>query len=156
VLHSRSQESGDQRVRRGGRRAELRHEQGGDEAPPAGKLENPSLAILVRADHPQATVVQKPLMLRVESEVAVVLLHCLGPFVESRGPRTARQPDLHPLAGERAGELGDEQLRTVGVVLGVLSVLEPEHVTGVLEDHVLEAAAGAQERHVFFTAKHMA
>src|SRR5262249_10227601 len=53
---------------------------------------------------------------------------------------------LHLPAGKCAGEPGDKQVRRIGVVLGVLSIPVPEHVPGILEDHVLEPATRSEAR----------
>ena len=48
--------------------------------------------------------------------------------------------------GQRAGQPEIEQIRGIRIVFGMLSVLEPQHIPGVLDDHVLKAAAGPHTR----------
>jgi len=135
------------------RRAGLGHEQRGDEEAVLGQLEHTSLAVLVAAHDAQAAFVQLVLVLGIQAEVAVVALVCLGRTIKVGGARAGVEPHAHGLAHQRALELRDEQDRRVGVVLGVPRVREAEHVTRVLEHHVLEATAGADERHVLLAGE---
>src|SRR5262245_11402621 len=51
------------------------------------------------------------------------------------------------LADERACQRGDDEARSLGARLCVVGVSEPENVARELDDRVLEAASGADERH---------
>jgi hypothetical protein len=56
---------------------------------------------------------------------------------------------VHLLLGarERARELGDDRLISVGLDLCVCGALDPEDVARDLDDRALEAASGSDERH---------
>src|SRR5690606_8201427 len=47
-----------------------------------------------------------------------------------------------------AGQARDDERRPLGLVLGVVGVLDAEHVAGELDDHVLHPRAGGQQGHV--------
>lgn len=50
------------------------------------------------------------------------------------------------MADERAGERRDDQLQGVRARLGVVGVSDPENVARELDDRVLEAPSGPDER----------
>jgi hypothetical protein len=102
----------------------------------------------------EAAVLEQSPVVRVEPEVAVVLLVDLeGVAVEVRGAAVGLDRHVHRPPGDLAGERRHEQPRGVRVVLGVLGVGEAEHVAGELEQHVLAAAARAERWHTALAAE---
>jgi hypothetical protein len=67
-------------------------------------------------------------------------------FVNRRDLGGGRKRQLHFTACQRAGELRNEEIRRVRIILCVLSILEPEYIARILNDQVLEPAAGAETR----------
>ena len=89
-------------------------------------------------------------MFGIEAEVAIVILLGIDRSVSSMRQRIWLDADTHCLADQRTTELIDEQNGSVGVVLGVGRVLNTGDVARKFEDYVLEAATGAEERHLVF------
>ena len=82
----------------------------------------------------------------IHAELAIILLDEVQLTVGLRGARTGAQRDRQAASDEGTFELGDEQKGRVRVVLGVLGVGKTEHVSGIFQNHMLEASAGTQQR----------
>jgi hypothetical protein len=95
-----------------------------------------------------ATPVQACLVCWVQPKVAVVLLRDLVLSVEASSTRTRLQSDAHSPADERTRQRRDEQFGGIWIVLPMLCILEAERVACVLDDDMLEPAAGPNERPV--------
>src|SRR5436309_12126689 len=127
-------------------RAGLRQEQGGDEEGVLRELDDPDLALRAHAAHPKAARLELQPILRVHPVVAVVGLDGLGHAVEPRGARAWDEDDPLRLPHERARQRRDDESRGVGARLSVVGVSVPEDVARELDDRVLEATSGADQR----------
>jgi hypothetical protein len=65
-------------------------------------------------------------------------------------PSDGKNPYLPLLSNQRARERGDYEPLGVGICLGVVGVSEPENVARELDDRVLKAGSGADERDTAF------
>jgi len=140
-------EADEEGVRSLWRGSHLRQEERGKEERVAGEFDDPKLTVLAEATQPEAGLLEGRVVLGVDPVIAsIVLNRCLG-AVESRG--SSAGDDDHALlqTDQRAGEPGDDEPLGVGTGLGVIGVLEAEDVARELDDRVLEAASGADERH---------
>ena len=86
-------------------------------------------------------------VLLVEPEPAVVLLDASARAVEARvGASTSRTRIVWPTSEHSSSSMKSGAAVGPGPVLGVVRVLDAEHVAGELDDAVLEAGARAEER----------
>jgi hypothetical protein len=116
----------------------------------SGKLDDTKLAVLTEPAWPEPGPLEGLLIGGVDTVVAsIVLESCFG-TVEGGSPRARN--DFHRLLdpNEGAGERGDEEVLGLGVCPGMVGILEPEDVARELDDRVLKAASGADERHSLF------
>jgi hypothetical protein len=82
---------------------------------------------------------------RIEAEVTAKLFRCLLTAVCLVHPRSSRQPYSPGLPYQRADQAIDEQGGGVGPELFMFSVLQLEHVSGILYQSMLKPASGADK-----------
>jgi hypothetical protein len=111
------------------------------------QLHDADLRVAPEAAHHHPGRLQPGSVGGVHAVVTVVVLDARGGAVEGGGSGTGQ--DGHGLLRfhERAGERGDDEALRSGVRLGVVGVLDPEDVARELDDRVLEATSGSDERH---------
>lgn len=112
------------------------------------ELGRASLAVGAARSDPQAVLGEPRLVLRVEAVVVVERLGRVSMSVDRGDTGAGDERDRMRLPGKRAGERLDQQPLGVGARLGVFSVSVPENGARELDRDVLEAASGADERHV--------
>jgi hypothetical protein len=129
-----------------GRRAGLWQEQGCQEEGVIGDLDDPDLTLTADPAHSEPALLEPLPVVGVHPVVAVVVLRDLRGSIES-GSLCPRE-DSHRLAltHQRARQRGDDEPFGIGARLGVVGVPEPENVARELDDRVLEATSGADER----------
>ena len=83
----------------------------------------------------------------VDAVVASIVLESRFGTVECGSPRARN--DFHRLLypNQGAAERGDDEVLGVWVCPGMIGILDPEDVARELDDRVLKAASGADERH---------
>jgi hypothetical protein len=111
-----------------------------------GQLDDTELTILAEATQPEARLLERGEILGVDAVVAPEVFDGHGGSVELGGSRARGDEDALLRADERAGQRRDDESLGVGSGLGMLGVLEPEDVARELDDRVLEAPSGADER----------
>ena len=124
----------------------MRQEERGDEEGVSGKLDDPKLAVFTEPAQPESSLFESLVVCGVDAVVASIVLESRFGTVESRRPRARN--DFHALLypNEGAGERGDDEALGLWVCPGMIGILEPEDVARELDDRVLEAASGADER----------
>lgn len=113
-----------------------------------GKLDDADLAVFAGPAHDHTGALELRAVLRVQSIVAVERLgHAGGAAVETSGERTRHDAHRLRLPDERAGQRRDDEPARAGVsILLMVGVLDPENVARDLDDRVLKAASGSDER----------
>ena len=131
-------------------RPHLRQEERGDEEGVSGKLDDPKLAVFTEPAQPESSLFESLVVCGVDAVVASIVLESRFGTVESRRPRARN--DFHTLLypNEGAGERGDDEALGLWVCPGMIGILEPEDVARELDDRVLKAASGGDERHHSF------
>ena len=128
-------------------RAHLGQIQGRDEKRMSGDLGDAKLPVVAETAQAEAGPLQRGVKSRIDPVVAAVVLDRIGTGVQRRRPRAGDEPHPLLLAHERARERCDHEAGRVRAGLGMLGVLDPEDVARELDDRVLKAASGADERH---------
>jgi hypothetical protein len=128
----------------------LGQEERGDEEGVSGKLDDSKLAVLTEPTEPQPRPFESLVIGRVDAVVASVVLESRVGTVEGGSPRARN--DLHRLLypNQRAAERGDDEVLGSWVCPGMIGILDSEDVARELDDRVLKAASGADERHPSF------
>jgi hypothetical protein len=112
------------------------------------EFHDPRLAVIAYPGHTESRRFKRRPVAGVEPVVAEVVLDSLGRVVQRRGPRLGEDVDALCLSRQRAGQLRDDQRITVGARLSMLSLHDAQHVPCVLDQYVLEATSGTDERDV--------
>ena len=115
-----------------------------------GEFNDSNFAILISASDLQSMPLQLILVFRIQSEVAIELLHRSSGLTRNRRFASSLNRDFHCLSDQRTTQRRDEEATCIGTGFGMLGVLEPHHVPRVLDHQMLEAATGADERNVVF------
>ena len=125
-------------------------EKRGNEEGVSGKLDDTKLAVLTQPTEPEPSLFESLVISRVDAVVASIVLESRFGTVECGSPRTRndRHRLLYPNQG--AAERGDDEVLGLWVCPGMIGILEPEDVARELDDRVLKAASGADERHPSF------
>src|SRR5579872_2174066 len=129
----------------------LRHEKRSEKVRMRDKFKNTSFAILVRACNLHPFLAQLVLVFRIQTEVAIELLHQSRGSTGNSGFPSRFDVDLHRRSNQRATEGSDEEARRVRVRLCVGRIRETQHIPGELDRKVLEPSTGANEWNVVFT-----
>ena len=146
VACGRLEKRGRERMRNGAVEAHLEDVQRRDEEGVTVELDDSRSAVLVPSAHSQPRGLESRLELGVEPVAAEVRLDGFPDAVDRGDARAQGEPNPVTLARERALERGHGEALGAGIRLGVVCILDPEHVPRELEHDVLEAAAGADER----------
>ena len=120
-----------------GTRRQLWNEQCRDEKSVLREFKDPSFAVRIPANDTQPCFVQRLLILRVQLEIAVVLLERRFAAVDGLDTTARLDLHLHFLSDERTGQRRYEEVRSVGVVLCMRSVLEAQNISGVFDHDML-------------------
>ena len=110
------------------------------------QLDDPDLSGVARTADEKAPIFQHPVVLRIHAVLAVVVFGHLGAAVERCRQRAGANDYTLLLSDERALERRDDESVRVGAAFSMVGVSEPEDVARELDDRVLEAASGADER----------
>jgi hypothetical protein len=116
----------------------------------AWKLDDPDFSDAVYPAHPKPAALYEAAVLSVDAVTAVVVFGRLGRTIEVRGAGIRRNAYLPLLSNQRARERSDYEPLGAGICLGVVGVSEPENVARELDDRVLKAGSGADERDTAF------
>ena len=116
----------------------------------SGKLDDTELAVLTEPTEPEPSLFESLVICRVDAVVASVVLESRFGTVECGSPRARNDfyRLLYPNQG--AAEGGDDEVLGLWVCPGMIGILEPEDVARELDDRVLKAASGGDERHHSF------
>lgn len=112
-----------------------------------GDLHDSKLAVLSEATQPEAGLLERRVIVGIHAVIAAIVLDSPLDTIQRRSPRARNDRDrlLHP--DERAGEGRDDEPMGIRAGLSMIGVLESEDVARELDDRVLEAASGSEERH---------
>ena len=108
-------------------------------------LDQPDLAGLADAAHPEPMSLELPRVVGIHTVVAVVRLDAVGYAVEFGGAGARQDRDRLLLADQGADQRRDDETRGAGARLCVFGVPVPENVARELDDRVLESASRAHE-----------
>jgi hypothetical protein len=133
--------------------AQLRHEERREEERMIREFDDANLTVVVEARRLEAGALERRKILGVQPVTAAIGLdHRRGP-VERGGPAVRHDGDRLVQAHQGAGQLGDDKPVGAGADLAVVGILEPKDVARELEDRVLEATSGADQRHAAFASE---
>ena len=134
-------------------RPHLGHEECRHEERVSGELDDAELAVLTESAQPEAGLLERGAILGIDRVAATKVLDGRGDSVERGGPGAGDDEDALLRAGQRAGQRRDDEALGVGTAFGMFGILEPEDVARELDDRVLEAASGGDQRHAALAGK---
>src|SRR5438445_1626238 len=115
------------------------------------ELDDPDLALVAHAAHAKTAGLELQTVVGVHAVAAVIPFGGLGHAIQPRRASARDQDDPLRLPDQRTGQLGDDEPRRVGARLSVVGVSVPEDVARELDDRVLEAPSGADQRDAALT-----
>lgn len=112
-----------------------------------GDLDDPELAVLSEATQPEAGLLEGRVIVGIHAVIAAIVLDSGVDTIERGSPRARDDRDRLLRPDKRAGQGRDDKPTRIRAGLGMIGVLESEDVARELDDRVLEAASGSEERH---------
>jgi hypothetical protein len=128
-------------------------EESSDKEGMVAQLSGAHLSVEVARGDPEIAGEDEVFVLRVGSVAAAVAFHDGWGSVAFDESAAGFEQDLCPRLDQRALEGSDEQVRGLGIGLGVGGVDDAQDVACVLEQSVLEATAGSEKRKLAFTSE---
>jgi hypothetical protein len=111
-----------------------------------GELDDSDFSIGTYARDPERSLAEVISIHRVKPIVTAELLRHFLPSIQAMGQRLRRNPYLLRRTNERAGQFADHQCRRVRSGFFMLSILDPQHISRILDQSMLEPSSGADER----------
>src|SRR6476661_675305 len=109
-----------------------------------GHFQDANFALAIGAYDPEGTVLDQRNGLGTDPEVAIILFLDFEGRVDSGNFGSRRQFESHLSAGKGTREAGNEQIRSIRIIFGMLRVMVSQNVSRILNDHVLDPPTSAQ------------
>jgi hypothetical protein len=112
-----------------------------------------SLTVVAKSAHREAGSFERQMILAIDAIVTAKVLDRQIDAIDRSSPCAPN--DLDPLfqADQGARQCRDDEALAIGIRFGVVGVLDPEDIARELDDRVLEAASGPDERHPALAGK---